>query len=112
MGDTQNLLAALGVGGMITLFFLYIRLKNTLKKEIVDPDIERLEGKIAILEKSMGDKMSRVEENTSRSIASLDKKFDELNSKFDSTSQKVSQMQGMLTAIFNGYRQSQDNYGQ
>lgn len=112
MGDTQTIIAAIGAGGMITLFFLIIRIKKTLKEEIVDPDIKRLEGKIAALEVSMADKMSRMEENTSRSVASLDKKFDELNNKFDITSQKVSNMQGMLTAIFNGYRENANNYGQ
>lgn len=112
MEDTQTLLTALGAGGIITLFFLIIRMKKTLKEEIVDPDIKRLEDKIATLEKDMSGKISRMEENTSRSVANLDKKFDEMNSKFDITSQKVSQMQGMLTAMFNGLRANNENYGQ
>ena len=111
MGEVQTLIATLGAGGMITLFFLIMRLKRTLKEEIVDPDIKRLEDKIMSLEKDMSSKISRMEENTSRSVANLDKKFDEMNSKFDITSQKVSQMQGMLTAMFNGFRQG-ENYGQ
>lgn len=111
MGDTQTFLTAVGAGGMITLFFLYIRLKKTLKEEIVDPDIKRLEQKMSLLENSMADKISRMEESTSRSAANLDRKFEELNAKLDSTAQKVSQMQGMLTALFNGLRENA-NYGQ
>lgn len=111
MGDTQTFLAAVGAGGMITLFFLYIRLKKTLKEEIVDPDIKRLEQKMASLEKSMADKISRMEENSSRSAENLDRKFDELSKKIDVTSQQMAKIQGMLTAMFNGLRESA-TYGQ
>lgn len=112
MGDTGTLLAGLGLGGAVTLFFVYIRLKRTLKEEIVDPDIKRLEGKIAALEGSMADKISRMEESTSYSVANLDRKFDELSKKWDVTNQHVSQIQGMLTAMFNGFQRDNINYGQ
>ena len=109
MEETQNLITAIGLGGMIVLFFLVIRIKKTLKEEIVDPDVKRLEQKMMLME----EKISRMEENTSRSVANLDRKFDEMNSKLDATSQKVSQMQGMLTAMFNGLRSAgNDSYGQ
>lgn len=112
MEDTQTLLKLLGAGGIVALFFLYIRLKNTLKKEIVDPDIQRLEDSIKSMKKEMSEKVSRIEENTSHSVANLERKLDEMNVKFDVTSQKVSQMQGMLTAMFNGLQGNNNNYGQ
>ena len=112
MGDANTILATLGAGGVVALFLLYIRLKKTLKEEIVDPDIKNLEQRMTALEKTMSDKISRMEESTSRSVASLDRKFDELTKKLDITSQQVSQMQGMLTAMFNGLRDNNTNYGQ
>jgi len=103
---TGYLLGGMSVGTAIALFFAYIRFKKSVKEEIVDPDIKLLKAEIEEVKKTMMEKIARLEENNIRSAANLDKKFDELNHKLDATSQKVSQMQGMLTALFNGMKQN------
>ena len=108
--DTQNLLAALGAGGMITLFFLYIRLKKTLKEEIVDPDINDIRKEIKQMRADFEKELAIVKEDGQKMSEKIDRKFDEVNAKLDKNSQAVSTMNGMLTAIFNGLRSNQ--YGQ
>lgn len=99
-----------GVTGTIGVIVGYIRLKRLLKEEIVDPEITRLEGLVTDLRRDFDQKLARVEEDYSYLSSKIDKKFDELNHKMDKNSQAVSNMQGMVTAIFNGWRNGQ--YGQ
>lgn len=107
MSDLSSALAGISFAGMIAVIVGYIRLKRTLKEEIVDPDIKRLEGLITSLKEEFSLKLSKVEEENYRMSDKLDKKFEELNSKMDKNSQAVSNMQGMLTAIFNGLKYGQ-----
>lgn len=104
--------AAIGGGltGTIGVIVGYIRLKRLLKAEIVDPEISRIEGVVYNLRRDFDQKLARVQEDYSNLSSKIDKKFDELNHKMDKNSQAVSTMQGMVTAIFNGCRNSQ--YGQ
>ena len=112
MDNISVAIASVGIGGVLGIIATYIQLKKTHKAEIVDPDIKNLEQRLTILEKTMADKISRMEESTSRSVANLDRKFDELSKKWDVTNQHVSQIQGMLTAMFNGLQRDGMNYGQ
>jgi len=96
-----------GVTGTIGIIIGYIRLKKLLKAEIVDPEIQRLETLVDELRKDFGQKLARVEEDYNKLSNKIDKKFDELNHKMDKNSQAVSNMQGMVTAIFNGWRNGQ-----
>lgn len=107
MNELSSALAGVSFAGMIAVIIGYIRLKRTLKEEIVDPDIKRLEGLITSLKEEFSLKLSKVEEENYRMSDKLDKKFEELNSKMDKNSQAVSNMQGMLTAIFNGLKYGQ-----
>lgn len=93
--------------GLIALFMLLFRLKRGLKAEIVDPDVERLESLIKNLRHDFEKELERVKEDGQKLSEKLDKKFDELNRKLDKNSQAVSNMQGMITAIFNGLRNTQ-----
>ena len=107
MSDLSSALAGISFAGMIAVIVGYIRLKRTLKEEIVDPDISRLEGLINSLKEEFARKLAKVEEENYRMSDKLDKKFEELNRKMDKNSQAVSNMQGMLTAIFNGMKYGQ-----
>ena len=109
MGDTQTILATLGAGGVIALFFLYIRLKKTLKEEIVDPDINDIRKELNQMKSEFNKELATVKEDGQKMSDKIDRKFDEVNKKLDQNSQAVSQMQGMLTAMFNGL-QGNTNY--
>lgn len=112
MGDTNTILATLGAGGTIALFFLYIRLKKTLKEEIVDPDINDIRKELHQLKADFAKELAAVKDDNQKMSDKIDRKFDEVNKKLDQNSQAVSTMNGMLTAIFNGLRGNNTQYGQ
>lgn len=107
MEDITAAFAGVSIIAIIAIIIVYIRIKYYLKQELVDPDIKRLEGIIESMRADFTQKVADLEEHNNKLSAKLDKKFDELNNKMDKNSQAVSQMQGMLTAIFNGLRNSQ-----
>ena len=107
MNEFSYALAGFGFAGIVGVIIGYIRLKHSLKEEIVDPDIERLEAVIKAMKEDFEQRLAKVENEGQKMSEKLDHKFDELNRKLDKNSQAVSTMQGMLTAIFNGLRSSQ-----
>ena len=107
MSDIYAAIAGGGITGTIGVIVGYIRLKKLLKEEIVDPEIARVECLVSDLRRDFDQKLARVEEDYSHLSNKIDKKFDELNHKMDKNSQAVSTMQGMVTAIFNGWRNGQ-----
>jgi hypothetical protein len=111
MGDTNTLLAGLSIGGLVSLFFIYIRLKKHLKEEIVDPDIRDLKREIDALKEDFGGKLTALQDDRALLSSKIDTKFAELNRKLDKQAQDVAKMQGMLTAMFNGIRET-NAYGQ
>ena len=110
MGDTQTILTGISLATLLGIIYGYIRLKRHLKEEIVDPDIQRLESLLNAFKTDFDQRLSKVEDDGKKMSDKIDHKFEEVNAKLDKNSQAVSTMQGMLTAIFNGLRNSQ--YGQ
>lgn len=108
--DISSVLAGVSLVGVISIIIGWIRVKHTLKEEIVDPEISQIKLMMTTWQEQFARKLAKVEEENNRMSDKLDRKFDELNSKMDKNSQVVSQMQGMLTAMFNGMRDNQ--YGQ
>lgn len=109
MADYIQYLEGLTILSIVVLFFVIMKIKKGLKAEIVDPDVQRLELMISELRVDFDKELARVKEDGQKMSEKLDKKFDELNIKLDKNSQAVSNMQGMITAIFNGLR---GQYGQ
>lgn len=95
--------------GLVILFFLIIKIKNGLKAEIVDPDINALKKELKQMRADFEKELAAVKEDGQKMSEKIDRKFDEVNDKLDKNSQAVSTMSGMLTAIFNGLR---NQYGQ
>ena len=93
--------------GLIVLFFLIIKIKNGLKAEIVDPDINDIKKEMKQMRADFEKELAAVKQDGQKMSEKLDKKFDELNKKLDHNSQAVSTMSGMITAIFNGLKYGQ-----
>lgn len=111
MNEANTLLAGLSIGGLVSLFFIYIRMKKYLKEEIVDPDINDLKKEIDVLKEDFSAKLSALQDDRMLLSSKIDAKFAELNRKMDKQAQDVAKMQGMLTAMFNGLRET-SSYGQ
>ena len=112
MNDIAYSITAGGLAGVAGVIIGYIRVKRYLKEELVNPDIERLDSDLKAMKADFERKLADVKEDNMHLSQKLDKKFDELNSKVDKNSQVVSSMQGMLTVMFNGYRNGANEYGQ
>lgn len=110
MAELIKYIEGLTAVGLVALFFLIISLKNGLKKEIVDPEINNIKKEIKQMRDDFEKELQTVKEDGQKMSEKLDKKFDELNKKLDKNSEAVSTMSGMITVIFNGIRNSE--YGQ
>lgn len=110
MNDFSSALAGISFAGLVGIILGYIRLKRHLKEEIVDPDISNLKTFITTKLSDFEQRLAKVEDEGQKMSEKIDHKFEEINAKLDKNSQTVSNMQGMLTAIFNGLRNNQ--YGQ
>ena len=93
--------------GLVALFFLIIGFKNSLKREIVDPEITALKKEIKQMKEEFEKELEAVKQDNQKMSVKIDKKFDEINDKLDRNSQAVSNIQGMITVIFNGVRNTQ-----
>lgn len=107
MNEFSYALAGFGFAGIVGVIIGYIRLKHSLKEEIVDPDINSLKMFINTKLTDFEQRLAKVEDDGQKMSDKIDHKFEEVNAKLDRNSQAVSTMQGMLTAIFNGLRNSQ-----
>ena len=104
MSELQHYLSEISIAGLVGLFLWFLSIKRSLKAELVDPDIERLDKDIKSLRIDFENKLAKAEENNQKMFEMLDSRFKELNAKMDKNSQAVSSMQGMLTVIFNGMK--------
>lgn len=104
MSEIQPYLSEISIAGLLGLFVWFLRLKRSLKAELVDPDITRIDNDLKALRAEFEKQLAAVKEDNQKMSDKLDRKFDELNIKLDKNSQAVSSMQGMLTVIFNGLK--------
>ena len=97
MNDATNFLAGLSVVALISVWVWFVKVKKSLKEELIDPAIDPIKDKITALEK----KVASLESNDKDLARKLETQFNSLKESLATTNQKLAQMQGSLDIIIN-----------
>ena len=95
MTEYAPYLAGLSLIGLLAVFFLVIKIKKTLREEIVMPEIENVNKKIAQLSADI----TSLKANDQRLSDKLEEQFNEVKEKLSTNTESLAKMQGTLDLI-------------
>ena len=81
--------------GLLSVFFLVIKIKKTLREEIVMPEIDNVNKKIAQLSADI----TSLKANDQRLSDKLEEQFNEVKEKLSTNTESLAKMQGTLDLI-------------
>ena len=88
-------LEGLSLIGVLTVFFLVIKIKKTLREEIVMPEIDNVNKKI----KQLSADIASLKANDQRLSDKLEEQFNEVKEKLSINTESLAKMQGTLDLI-------------
>lgn len=95
MTEYAPYLEGLSLIGLFAVFFLVIKIKKTLREEIVMPEIENVNKKIAQLSSDI----TSLKANDQRLSDKLEEQFNEVKEKLSTNTESLAKMQGTLDLI-------------
>ena len=95
MTEYATYLEGLSLIGLLAVFFLVIKIKKTLREEIVMPEIENVNKKIAQLSSDI----TSLKANDQRLSDKLEEQFNEVKEKLSTNTESLAKMQGTLDLI-------------
>ena len=95
MTDYIQYLEGLTILSIVVLFFVVVKIKKGLKSEIVDPEIEVVNDKIAQLSADI----TFLKANDQRLSDKLEEQFNEVKEKLSTNTESLAKMQGTLDLI-------------
>lgn len=95
MADYIQYLEGLTILSIVVLFFVIMKIKKGLKSEIVDPEIEVVNDKIAQLSADI----TFLKANDQRLSDKLEEQFNEVKEKLSTNTESLAKMQGTLDLI-------------
>ena len=95
MTEYASYLEGLSLIGLLAVFFLVIKIKKTLREEIVMPEIDNVNKKIAQLSADI----TSLKANDQRLSDKLEEQFNEVKEKLSTNTESLAKMQGTLDLI-------------
>lgn len=95
MENTYEYIAGLSAAGLLAIFVWFLKIKKTLKEELVDPEIKNLEDRLRILE----DAVKSLKANDKDLAEKLENQFNSVKESLAITNQNIAKMQGSLDII-------------
>lgn len=95
MTEYAAYIEGLSLIGLLAVFFLVIKIKKTLREEIVMPEIENVNKKIAQLSADI----TSLKANDQRLSDKLEEQFNEVKEKLSTNTESLAKMQGTLDLI-------------
>ena len=95
MTEYAPYLEGLSLIGLLSVFFLVIKIKKTLREEIVMPEIDNVNKKIAQLSADI----TSLKANDQRLSDKLEEQFNEVKEKLSINTESLAKMQGTLDLI-------------
>ena len=95
MTEYATYLDGLSLIGLLAVFFLVIKIKKTLREEIVMPEIDNVNKKIAQLSADI----TSLKANDQRLSDKLEEQFNEVKEKLSTNTESLAKMQGTLDLI-------------
>jgi hypothetical protein len=95
MEEVSKYIAGLSAAGLLAIFVWFLKIKKTLKEELVDPEIKALNDRLKILE----DAVKSLKANDKDLADKLETQFNSVKESLAITNQNIAKMQGSLDII-------------
>lgn len=95
MSELYGLLSGFSAFGLIVLILWVVKIKKTLKEELVDPEIQSLKKKLEEIE----NEIAALKKNDADLSFKLDKQLDSVKQSLSETNQSIAKMQGSLDLL-------------
>ena len=95
MTEYATYIEGLSLIGLLAVFFLVIKIKKTLREEIVMPEIDNVNKKISQLSADI----TALKANDQRLSDKLEEQFNEVKEKLSTNTESLAKMQGTLDLI-------------
>lgn len=95
MEEVSKYIAGISVVGLLTIFVWFLKIKKTLKEELVDPEIKNVLDRLKLVE----DEVKSLKENDKDLSDKLETQFNSVKESLAQTNQSIARMQGSLDII-------------
>lgn len=95
MEKVSEYIAGLSAAGLLAIFVWFLKIKKTLKEELVDPELKVLKDRLLLLEAEVKD----LKENDKDLSDKLETQFNSVKESLAITNQNIAKMQGSLDII-------------
>lgn len=95
MEEVSKYIAGLSAAGLLAIFVWFLKIKKTLKEELVDPEIKALNDRLKILEEAV----KSLKANDKDLAEKLETQFNSVKESLAITNQNIAKMQGSLDII-------------
>lgn len=95
MEKVPEYIAGLSAAGLLAIFVWFLKIKKTLKEELVDPEMKVLKDRMLLLEAEV----KALKENDKDLSDKLETQFNSVKESLAITNQNIAKMQGSLDII-------------
>lgn len=95
MEKAYEYIAGLSAAGLLAIFVWFLKIKKTLKEELVDPELKVLKDRLLLLEAEV----KALKENDKDLSDKLETQFNSVKESLAITNQNIAKMQGSLDII-------------
>lgn len=95
MEEVSKYIAGISVVGLLTIFVWFLKIKKTLKEELVDPEIKNVLDRLTLVEAEV----KSLKENDKDLSDKLETQFNSVKESLAQTNQSIARMQGSLDII-------------
>lgn len=97
MEEASKYIAGISAAGLLAIFVWFIKIKKTLKEELVDPEIKVIKDRLLLVEAEV----KALKENDKDLSDKLETQFNSVKESLAQTNQSLAKMQGSLDIIVN-----------
>ena len=95
MDEASKYIAGISAAGLLAIFVWFIKIKKTLKEELVDPEIKVIKDRLLLVEAEV----KALKENDKDLSDKLETQFNSVKESLAQTNQSIAKMQGSLDII-------------
>ena len=95
MEEASKYIAGMSAVGLLAVFVWFLKIKNTLKEELVDPEIKVIKDRLLLVEAEV----KALKENDKDLSDKLETQFNSVKESLAITNQNIAKMQGSLDII-------------
>ena len=95
MEEASKYIAGISAVGLLSIFVWFLKIKKTLKEELVDPEIKNVLDRLTLVEAEV----KSLKENDKDLSDKLETQFNSVKESLAQTNQSIARMQGSLDII-------------